>query len=75
MSTSNPETDEDLLDLLPQCITEADNDFLTRVPNETEIMTTLKAMKPWKAPGRDGFPPGFFQSQWSVVKHDVIKMI
>lgn len=32
-------------------------------------------MQPWKAPGPYGFPPGFFQSQWSIVKDDVIKMV
>lgn len=49
-----------MLNLLPSCITEEDNDFLTKIPDEAEIRKTLKQMHPWKAPGPDGFSPVFF---------------
>ncbi|XP_026450997.1 uncharacterized protein LOC113351177 [Papaver somniferum] len=75
MSTSNPQTGNSILDLLPQCISEEDNFMLTRVPDEAESTAVLKCMKPWKAPGPDGFPPGFLQTQWTVVKKDVIRMV
>ncbi|XP_026377517.1 uncharacterized protein LOC113271808 [Papaver somniferum] len=74
MSTTDPTQDNDLLNILPECITEEDNTSLVKVPYIDEIEASLKNMHPWKAPGPDGFPPGFFQSQWEVVKHDVIKM-
>lgn len=32
-------------------------------------------MQPWKAMGPDGFPHGFFQSQWSTTKEDEVQMI
>jgi len=32
-----------------------------------EIKKALFDMKPWKTPGLDGFPVGFFQNAWSIV--------
>lgn len=33
------------------------------------------SMEPWTALGPDGFPPGFYQSQWHVAKDDVCKIV
>ncbi|MCI31597.1 hypothetical protein A2U01_0052809, partial [Trifolium medium] len=32
-----------------------------------EVKKAMFDMKPWKAPGPDGFPAGFFQRSWDVV--------
>ncbi|XP_026409828.1 uncharacterized protein LOC113304923 [Papaver somniferum] len=32
-------------------------------------------MDPWKASGPDVFPPGFYLSQWDIVKYDLVKVI
>jgi hypothetical protein len=32
-------------------------------------------MKPWKAPGPDGFPAGFFQKSWSIVGASVYDFV
>jgi hypothetical protein len=45
---------------------------LERPFTETEIWEALRAMKPTKAPGPDGFHAIFYQSNWEVVGHDVI---
>ncbi|XP_026384489.1 uncharacterized protein LOC113280061 [Papaver somniferum] len=66
MTTVSPDTNDELMNLLPPCITEADNESLTRMPTEEEIYNTLKQMHPWKAPGPDRFPPGFFQANYST---------
>ncbi|KAK2380517.1 phragmoplast orienting kinesin [Trifolium repens] len=33
-----------------------------------EVRSALFAMAPWKAPGPDGFPAGFYQSGWSEME-------
>ncbi|XP_026451539.1 uncharacterized protein LOC113351828 [Papaver somniferum] len=68
MSTSNPPSNSALLDLLPTCITDADNKALTKILDEVEITSVLKCMQPWKAPGPDGFPPGFFKDNGQLLR-------
>ncbi|KAF7811300.1 reverse transcriptase [Senna tora] len=41
------------------------------VPSELEIFYTLSQLKPFKAPGPDGFQPGFFQKYWLEVKESL----
>ncbi|XP_026430756.1 uncharacterized protein LOC113327850 [Papaver somniferum] len=59
-TSSNPELNEDFLKHVKHVINSQDSDRLTTIPSETEIIDTLKSMDPWKAPGPDGFPPGFY---------------
>ncbi|KAF7826637.1 reverse transcriptase [Senna tora] len=40
-------------------------------PSELEIFDTLSQLKPFKAPGLDGFQPGFFQKYWTDVKESL----
>ncbi|XP_026428918.1 uncharacterized protein LOC113324828 [Papaver somniferum] len=75
MTTSNPPCNDALLNLVPPYITEEDNTLLTKIRDEAKIHNTLKQMQPWKAPGPDGFSPGFFQCDWCTFKDDVIKMV
>lgn len=39
--------------------------------SDDEILTTLKSLKPYKAPGPDGFHAGFFQRFWMIVGNSV----
>lgn len=32
-------------------------------------------MSPWKAPGPDGYPAGFFQKTWHVIEESICKNI
>ncbi|XP_026429118.1 uncharacterized protein LOC113325103 [Papaver somniferum] len=59
-TTISPAKNENILQCIPKVTTAAENLELTRIPEDAEIIQALKSMKPWKAPGPDGFPPGFF---------------
>ncbi|XP_026441448.1 uncharacterized protein LOC113340529 [Papaver somniferum] len=48
---------------IPSCITEQDNEKLTKIPDDVEIYDALMSMQPWTSPGPDRFPPGFYQTQ------------
>ncbi|GLT87976.1 hypothetical protein SLE2022_060240 [Rubroshorea leprosula] len=43
-------------------------DSLVGVPTDLEIYSALHSLKPFKAPGPDGFHPLFFQKFWNVTK-------
>lgn len=60
-TTTNPDISEELIGSVQNVITQADNDFLVSIPSEKKIFDTLKNMEPWKVPGPDGFPLGFYQ--------------
>lgn len=48
---------------------------LLRTVTDEEVKRALFDMKPFKAPGPDGFQPMFFQSQWQLVGDDVCNFI
>jgi hypothetical protein len=48
-------------------ISELDYDQLKEDISNVEIKSALFAMDPWKAPGPDGFPAGFYQNGWCEV--------
>lgn len=75
MTTSDPPNNQHFMNHIPQCISMEDNEALEVIPTEHEIYQALMTMDPWTSPGPDGFPPGFYQTQWSVVKEDVCNMI
>ncbi|KAL9673912.1 hypothetical protein QQ045_030175 [Rhodiola kirilowii] len=60
------------LQCLPSVITEAHNRVLTDPYAESEIKMALFQLYPYKAPGLDDFPTGFFQKFWSTIKLDFI---
>ena len=49
--------------------------LLTRMPQPDEILQTLQALPPLKAPGLDGFHALFFQSNWSSLGLSIIQVI
>ncbi|MCH80961.1 hypothetical protein A2U01_0001739, partial [Trifolium medium] len=40
-----------------------------------EVRNALFAMQPWKAPGPDGFPAGFYQKAWATVGSSVCNFV
>lgn len=40
-----------------------------------EIKHVVFYMNPWKAPGLDGFPVGFYQNSWNVIGRKVYEHI
>ncbi|XP_058783395.1 uncharacterized protein LOC131658074 [Vicia villosa] len=42
---------------------------------ELEIKSVVFSMQPWKAPGPDGFPAGFYQRSWNMVGNSVVALV
>ncbi|XP_026428152.1 uncharacterized protein LOC113324027 [Papaver somniferum] len=74
-TTSQPTDCYQFFQYISSCITDQDNEMLARISEDVEIYDALMKMKPWTSPGPDGFPPGFYQTQWQIVKDDVCKMV
>lgn len=76
ISTSHPPTDDDFLSLFPACVTEDDNLRLIQVPSEEEeVKAMVFQIKPWIAPGPDGFQEGFYRNFWPNVGTAVTQMV
>jgi hypothetical protein len=43
--------------------------------NKDEVKKAVFGMHPWKAPGPDGFPAGFYQKSWDVVGETVCRFV
>ncbi|XP_021721232.1 uncharacterized protein LOC110688776 [Chenopodium quinoa] len=56
-------------------LTEDQKDLLSKPYSRREIKNTLFAMSPWKAPGPDGVPAGFYQKNWNWIQDDVIEAV
>ena len=61
--------------LVLPCITEDENDELSRIPTPEEIKATLFNMQDLKAPGPDGYPVIFYKQLWPTVGDDVIRAV
>jgi len=62
-------------EIIPNLVTHNTNSLLTNIPSEVEIQDAVFALNEEGAPGPDGFGAIFFQSFWSIVKEDVIKVV
>jgi hypothetical protein len=51
------------------------NRDLAKDISAAEVYSALKQMHPSKAPGPDGFSPGFYQQFWSLVGKDVVEAV
>ena len=63
-----------LCDYFPEIRAE-DREKLDRPFSPCEILVALKDMKPYKAPGPDGFQPVFYQKFWNLVQPNVTKLV
>lgn len=43
---------------------------LDAMVTDDEITQAIVSMKPWKAPGPDGFQAGFYQTNWELIRKD-----
>jgi hypothetical protein len=48
---------------------------LTRPVTKTEVFAALTSMKPYKAPGPDGFQCIFFKQYWHIVGDDIFHLV
>jgi hypothetical protein len=72
--TSDPTVSpHDLLQLVEPIISEDMNAVLCKDFSSEEIADAIFQICPLKASGPDGFPAQFFQRNWEVMKHDVIR--
>lgn len=74
-SSSMPSNIPEAVNLLPKIVTNEMNAALTKQFTKDEIYVALKQMHPSKAPGPDGFSPGFYQKFWPLVGNDVTAAI
>ncbi|KAL9672041.1 hypothetical protein QQ045_028289 [Rhodiola kirilowii] len=59
--------------MVPKLVTEDMNNTLLEPFTEREVRRALFQMHPTKAPGLDGFPAQFYQTNWEIVGEDVVK--
>ena len=74
-SSSNPSGIDEVLTSIPSLITEDMNVQLSREVDSDEVLKALKQMHRSKAPGPDGFSPGFYPHFWKVVGVDVVAAV
>ncbi|KAI0511688.1 hypothetical protein KFK09_012320 [Dendrobium nobile] len=60
---------------MPSLITNDDNLALNRIPNEEEILISIKDMNTDSVAGPDGFTNKFFQKFWPILKNDIINAV
>ncbi|CAH9144348.1 unnamed protein product [Cuscuta epithymum] len=62
---------DQILQFIPEIITEEDNIMLSSLPEEEEVKKAVWDLNPKGAPGPDGFNGKFFRKCWSIVGKDV----
>lgn len=73
--SDHPAIPKDLEAIIQPMISEDENEDRIRVPDEKEILTTLKMMNPEKAPGPDRMTLLFFRNFWEIVGADIVLMV
>lgn len=74
-ASNNPVWDESLSDLISPCISDEDNEILTRVPMEEEIKKAVFNIDFHKAPALDGYTAFFLNFFWPIILLDVIAAV
>jgi hypothetical protein len=75
-SSSEPSfvtVDKTRIDDIPQ-VTEVENEILIQSFSEAEAKDAIFQMKHNSAPGPDGFPIGFYQVFWNIIKGDLMAL-
>lgn len=73
-STTNVEV-EGVINEVHSKITERQNASLLKEVSPDEVKNALFRMNPGKAPGVDGYTPGFYQKCWPIVGKDVVREV
>ncbi|OMO59554.1 reverse transcriptase [Corchorus capsularis] len=63
------------LEYVPQLVTAAMNEEITKEVTEEEIMEAAFQMGALKAPGPDGYNGAFYQGYWEIIKTAVVNMV
>ena len=61
--------------VVPQLVTDEENDLLVALPSEDEIKQAIFAMNPHSAPGPDGFTGFFYRSCWPIICREVVRAV
>ena len=69
------ESMNDLLDELNECVTDEDNEMLSKIPDELEIKKVITTSNLKSAPGRDGIPLLFYFACWDIVGDFLVKVL
>jgi len=48
---------------------------IRRLVEDDEVKSAIFSMSPWKAPGPDGFPVGYYQKFWGIVGRSVCDFV
>ncbi len=62
-------------DLIPHYIQDSVNSMLTAPISMEELKKALDGMDPDKAPGPDGFNARFYQTCWTIINKDLLRMV
>jgi hypothetical protein len=74
-TSSNPYTENEMLDLFSSVITEEENETLSTPLAEEEILEALTSLGSTKATELDGFTVLFYKKYWNLIKNDVLVCI
>lgn len=69
-TASHCELDDEILDCIQCCVSQADNEMLTAIPSFEEVRDCVREMNPHSAPGLEGFNGLFFQHFWHLIGKD-----
>ncbi|XP_042479869.1 receptor-like protein Cf-9 [Macadamia integrifolia] len=61
-----------VLDVIPEILTNMDNDSLSEIPSATEISCAAWDLDPSSVPGPDDFPGVFYTTCWDMVGNDIM---
>jgi hypothetical protein len=74
-TSSNPYTENEMLDLFSSVITEEENETLSTPLAEEEILEALTSLGSTKATELDRFTVLFYKKYWNLIKNDVLLCI
>ncbi|XP_026434285.1 uncharacterized protein LOC113331848 [Papaver somniferum] len=74
-TTTSPQLHDSSFYHIQDSITTEDNPSLMSMPTEDEIKQVVRSLNSWNSPGPDGFPDGFYQSQWDIVSTDIVALV
>ncbi|KAH9304297.1 hypothetical protein KI387_008701, partial [Taxus chinensis] len=76
--TSQPldlNSQQQILNILPSCISQQENDKLMKPITEVELHNIVFKMRKGKTLGPNGFPIKFFQTFWGIIKRDLLQVV
>lgn len=72
-TATNPKLPENLNNLISPRIIELEDQMLIQIPQEEEILSTIKSINSLKSPGPGGIPWLFYKKYWEIIKDDLIQ--